>query len=263
MEFTTITIGCDPEIFGFDPNKKEVVSLVGMIGGSKDKPLPVPFGSLQEDNVAAEIGITPAKTKHDFSFNINAVMAQLKQKVEAKGLDLLISPSAILKDEYLLSEAALRFGCEPDLNAWTLEWNPPPKADNPNLRSCGGHVHVGFDSPDMEKQMLLVRSMDIHLGLPSLFMDTDTRRRELYGKAGACRPKEYGVEYRTLSNFWLQSDKLMHWVFDQTHKAIKFVEENHSFLRENELHEDIQNSINTGNSNSAKDILNYLGVSYA
>ncbi len=37
--------------------------------------------------------------------------------------------------------------------------------------------------------------------------DKDTERRGMYGKAGAFRPKPYGVEYRTLSNAWLSNDE--------------------------------------------------------
>jgi hypothetical protein len=39
-----------------------------------------------------------------------------------------------------------------------------------------------------------------------LFLDPDdsaAARRKLYGRAGSHRPKEYGVEYRALSPWWL------------------------------------------------------------
>jgi hypothetical protein len=42
----------------------------------------------------------------------------------------------------------------------------------------------------------------------------------MYGAAGAFRPKPYGVEYRVLSNAWLQSEELMAWVYRTTTKAI-------------------------------------------
>ena len=49
--------------------------------------------------------------------------------------------------------------------------------------------------------------MDYTLGLDSLLLDSDTRRRSMYGRAGSFRFKEYGIEYRTLSNFWIKNNK--------------------------------------------------------
>lgn len=58
------------------------------------------------------------------------------------------------------------------------------------------------------------------LGVPSIVLDDDKERRSLYGSAGSFRFKEYGIEYRTLSNFWLKNKDFMSWVFDQTQLAI-------------------------------------------
>ena len=49
----------------------------------------------------------------------------------------------------------------------------------------------------------LVKQLDWYLGGWSIARDENTERRSLYGKAGACRIKDYGVEYRVLSNFWV------------------------------------------------------------
>jgi hypothetical protein len=65
--------------------------------------------------------------------------------------------------------------------------------------------------------------MDLFLGVPSTVMDKGTLRRQLYGKAGSFRQKPYGCEYRTLSNFWIFNPDLIKWVYDQTEKAISFV----------------------------------------
>jgi hypothetical protein len=46
-------------------------------------------------------------------------------------------------------------------------------------------------------------------------------RRKLYGGAGAYREKDYGFEYRTLSNFWVFDPKLTKWAFEQTDRAVQ------------------------------------------
>ncbi|OYV41139.1 MAG: hypothetical protein B7Z80_02685 [Rhodospirillales bacterium 20-64-7] len=56
--------------------------------------------------------------------------------------------------------------------------------------------------------------MDYFLGIHSLLWDKDGTRRKLYGKAGAFRPKPYGMEYRVLSNRWLDSPDLTRWVYN-------------------------------------------------
>ena len=50
--------------------------------------------------------------------------------------------------------------------------------------------------------------------------DRDPLRRELYGKAGAFRPKPYGVEYRTPSNIWIRSRDMRRCIFDLVQIAI-------------------------------------------
>jgi hypothetical protein len=49
----------------------------------------------------------------------------------------------------------------------------------------------------------IARNLDITLGLRTLDWDRDRIRRSMYGKAGAYRPKPYGIEYRTPSNKWV------------------------------------------------------------
>lgn len=98
--------------------------------------------------------------------------------------------------------------------------------------------------------------MDLHLGVPSLVLDKDTERRKLYGKAGAFRPKPYGVEYRTLSNFWIWSEENIKWAWDQTNKAIQFVQDKHKIPPS--IQKDIQLAINDNNTKSKNNCLNYL-----
>ena len=221
-----VTVGADPEVFLINSEGK-FISGVGKIGGTKSKPKPISaLGHyVQEDNVAIEYNIPPAKTKAEFVLANTFVLKYLDVKMKKLGLSLKLDASALFEETELQTPQAMTFGCEPDYNAWTEDYNPPPSLEEDTylLRSCGGHVHVGFSEPNTEKQVALIKAMDIYLGIPSLFMDKDSRRRKLYGKAGACRLKSYGVEYRTLSNFWLRSEQHIAWVWDRTMKAVDFV----------------------------------------
>lgn len=73
-----------------------------------------------------------------------------------------------------------------------------------------------------------VKIMDFVAAVPSILMDTDQDRRRLYGKAGAHRPKMVinddpydGVEYRTLSNFWLASSYTIAWAYRACKRAVE------------------------------------------
>jgi hypothetical protein len=71
-----------------------------------------------------------------------------------------------------------------------------------------------------------IRMLDLFLGIPSVFIDKDrtsVARRKLYGKAGRFRKPPHGVEYRSLSNFWLSSPKLVELVYDICEFTLEFV----------------------------------------
>jgi hypothetical protein len=239
-----ISLGCDPEFFL--TNNNSIVSAIGLIGGTKEKPLQVDEGALQEDNVLAEINIIPALTKDQWITRINSVMEKLKQ---VTSLDLEVKPSHVFDKEYLKSvgPAAFAFGCDPDMNAYTGEVNPKP---NPYtlLRTAGGHIHIGSTDIDVR---LLVKTLDLYLAVPSVILDDDNQRRTVYGKAGAYRIKPYGVEYRTLSNFWLRSDSLKIWAFEQTQRAIR-AHRTITLPREDV----IVDCINTGDKDQAESLIN-------
>lgn len=216
------TIGADPELFLRSLSTGKLVSAVGKIGGSKHDPLPISQEghAIQEDNVAVEFNIPPANNADSFVKDLNFVLDNLKERVSKLGLVFTHEAAASFPEEELQTPEAQMFGCEPDFDAWDCMENDRPCASDQNLRSCGGHVHVGTTLNKIQ----IVRAMDIFLGVPSVVLDKDIDRRKLYGRAGAHRPKSYGVEYRTLSNFWIWSDDLKKWVFEQTNKAVSFVE---------------------------------------
>ena len=54
----------------------------------------------------------------------------------------------------------------------------------------------------------------------SRYWDFDKQRVVSYGRPGGCRIKTYGVEYRTLSNAWLNDPELVKFVYSQTITAV-------------------------------------------
>jgi hypothetical protein len=149
-------------------------------------------------------------------------------KKEDPDAELEPVPTVLFGDAYLaeLPNHVAELGCNPDFNAYTLELNPVPDSNLP-IRTGSGHIHVGFtenaDVGDFSHLMLCAeyaKQLDFFLGLPSLYWDRDNRRRNLYGKAGAFRPKPYGLEYRVLSNKWLTDEELMEFVYDRTIEAL-------------------------------------------
>lgn len=251
------TIGSDMECFGVNKVGHHI-ALCGKIGGTKEAPLQVkelPLGfMIQEDNVALEFNIPICTNRTSFVTSMS-VMRQHAVKT-LKSLNLLLSTEASVSfDTKELSHPnALVFGCEPDYDAWHMTENQKPRAKDINLRTCGGHIHVGSDI-DMVQG---VRNMDLFLGVPSVLLDdkpSSIARRELYGKAGAMRPKSYGWEYRTLSNFWMFKDTLTAWVYEQTKKACVFT---HTLTQKEGQR--IQECINTGNKEEATLILNEYNI---
>lgn len=236
------TIGADPEFF---LQKDGVfVPSIGLIGGSKEEPRIFEQGyAVLEDNVAVEFNIPPAHNHAEFIANIRHAMDHIHKELP----DYHFSDESAVEFNPvdLTHPQALEFGCEPDYNAWTQDENPRPKADSLLLRSAGGHIHIGTE----EDRIQVIRAMDVFVGVPSIKVDAKgLRRRALYGKAGACRFKEYGVEYRTLSNFWIWSDSMMEWVYNQTQKALQFVKDGHILTEEDGAL--IQHCINNSDMNA-------------
>ncbi len=218
-------IGADPE--GFASQLGRVVSAFNLVPGDKANPYPVDKGAVQVDGMALEFNIDPASTEDEFYCNITEVVSQLRAMVPE--YDVVFEPVAEFTEDYLESQPieATRLGCEPDFNAWRQgRVNPHPDSEV-SFRTGSGHLHIGWmeeaniTSPiHKEDCIAVVKQLDFFLGLPSLLFDNSTKRRELYGKAGAYRPKSYGVEYRVLSNKWVESEHLTRWVYRAANAAL-------------------------------------------
>lgn len=228
MQAAKVLVGADPELFMRNPNNNQFVSAHNRVPGTKYEPFKVPNGAIQVDGTALEFNIDPAHSVDEFVANIKSVKQTLESYVP--GFNVVAEPVALYDEHYWIFEVpaeAQTLGCDPDFNAWTEEQNPPPNPGNKPFRTASGHVHIGWttdmDVYDKDHYLLcckMARQMDYYLGIYSLLYDTDPTRRELYGKAGAFRPKPYGVEYRVLSNRWLASDSLMKWVYNAVQAGV-------------------------------------------
>lgn len=259
---TNILVGCDPEIF----TKRNGVfhSAHGLVDGTKDKPFKVRNGAVQVDGMALEFNIDPAHNEGQFISNVVDVLAQLRAMVPE--YELVAVPVADFDAKHMAAQPkeALELGCDPDYNGWTGDVNPKPDG-NRLFRTASGHVHIGWtndmDVTDPSHQSLsnaVAKQLDFFLALPSLFYDDDTRRRSMYGEGGCLRYKPYGMEYRTLSNKWLNSESLMGWVYRNAVKGTKELLENKNALFAK--HGDIRHIINTSDKKAAEKIIKLEGI---
>ena len=233
-----LLIGCDPEFFVKVKGKN--VSAHGLVDGDKVNPFKLEGGAVQVDGTALEFNIDPARDEKEFLNNISMVLEQVRNIVPNK-YEFAFDPVANYKKEVFdaIPNYAKELGCDPDYNAYSGRENNKPDGDM-LMRTAAGHVHLGWtegktreDSQHFIDCRQIIAVMDNCVGLPLSILEPDNDRKLLYGKAGAFRPKPYGVEWRTASNFWLSDDKLRSMVYKQTQKAF-------NLLKEGEL-----NNINT------------------
>lgn len=246
-------LGHDAEVLLTARKSGQFRSIIGKIGAGKWNPKPIeglPEGfTLQEDNVALEFGVPPAASAEEFIFNTRKVMQEGLKALPGERFSRL--SCVVFPKEEMNHPSAHVFGCEPDFNAWTGEENSKPQPPHPFMRSAGGHVHI----ETQQDKFNVIRACDLFLGVPSVLMDKGTERRKLYGKAGACRPKSYGVEYRTLSNFWIFKPRLIKWVWDNAGRALENTVEFDEVLSKQ-----VQDTINNGDVVMAKQLVNTFNL---
>lgn len=266
MSMRKFTIGCDPEFFLRERKSGKLISAIPHVRGTKEDPFPLPRGgNIQRDNVAVEVATDPADSAENFVQSIKCVLSEAV-KILPEDSEMIAVPSACFPEQELEHEEAKRFGCDPDYDAWTIEQNEAPYAMDATFRSCGAHIHVGTTGED-ENAFLLdfqgkldtVRVMDCIHGIISTVLDNGAEaiaRRQLYGKPGAHRPKEYGVEYRVLSNYWLKSPVTVMMMYHLTNDALKVVRENRAEdLVDSIGGERVRNTIIEGNADEAMRII--------
>lgn len=259
------TIGTDPEFFIRQRGGKYVTAET-MFPGTKEEPHLMTSGAgLQTDNVAVEFASPVANNGKELVDHLKNTFHELFKMMPPEHV-LDVAPSAEFDADQLTSEQANLFGCSVSYNAWELRPNEPPDATTTRRRSIGGHIHVGAKEGegndflfDAYGKINTVCLMDAVHGIISVVLDhseASIKRRELYGKAGDHRPTDYGVEYRTLSAFWMKSPNLVMLIESLTQDVLKLMREgkNKAFI-ESIGADVIQNTINTGDIKEAQKLL--------
>lgn len=255
--------GADPELMVVDSNGN-LTSAIPLIAGTKEKPLKVSCGAVQRDNVLAEFNVNPSGTGEEFEHNTREVLRELSHLVSPNRL--VARAGADFPEAALDHEEARVFGCDPDFNSWTMMMNSiDGTAALENFRSAGGHFHIGKKAQTSEMlddpygKIEVVKMLDIFQGIPSVVLDDDPtapRRRSLYGGAGSHRPKDYGVEYRALGNFWVRSPDLVHLMYELADRAVSLTLEGESTkIIEKIGAERVQRTINESDRRKARRIL--------
>jgi hypothetical protein len=253
--------------------KYVAVQGTGIIGTKEEPQLLPQGGNVQRDNVAVEFAVLPAKSMIEFVQNVGDTLMDCVNALP-DDVDVAIVPSANFPKEELTHKECEEFGCDPDYNAWTMKRNEPPvDAALSTFRSCGGHIHIGFIAPsnntflnDEEGKAMTVRIMDVLLGLVATILDRSDEaiaRRNLYGKAGCYRSTDYGIEYRTLSNFWIKSPTLVELMYSLAKDALKIMRDNRAFEVIDDLGAKIiQDTITNGDVEMAEDMVNCYVVDH-
>lgn len=220
-----ISVGSDPELMlNRDGN---LISALKHVSGRKHSPLSLKRGgSVLADNVNVEFNHSPAGDPGDFVDKIRTALEDISTLVP--NARLLARAAAVFPEAQMDDEEAHIFGCDPEFNAWHNGEMvfPPFVADHDFFRSCGGHIHIGWE-PAKKNPLRLIQSMDLFVGVPLVIMDHDEtsgERHRLYGGAGKFRPTTYGAEYRTPSNYWMRHPTLAELVFQLTEYAVAEIE---------------------------------------
>lgn len=217
---TKLTIGTDTEFALYHRHSHQYIPATAYnTPGEKGNAVPVVagrhvIGSYHRDNISVEIQSLICHSAAELSSNVRELRAEI-QSVYTKSIDaaLIAIPGARYKKEMLQLPEALEMGCEPDVDAYTGEVIPGPKArDMGSLRTFGAHLHIGgLDDTDNEFRMEVVKLLDASIGAclaryeDAMGNSNGRARRRFYGRAGRMRFKPYGLEYRTPSPIWVRT----------------------------------------------------------
>lgn len=259
-----LTFGSDPEFMLAKEDGTLVSAIKVLKGKSKNNKLALPNGQATfYDNVLIEFNIAPSPTFRDFEENFGVALRAASEVVAKDGLILRQQSSATFPLSECMDEESQRFGCDPEYSIYKTDkkgviqqLQPPTLPKGNTFRSCGGHIHIGHPVATFESgnPPMVVKMMDLFVGNSALLIDPDPTsqaRRKIYGGAGTHRLADYGLEYRTLSNFWLAKPFLAEIIYRLTRLAVQLAVAKPGLALDLATNKETEEIINTGAKDKA------------
>jgi hypothetical protein len=264
-----VTVGSDPEMFALHKDTKIVVPAFiflpdrnQKLGDSKET-VPLYWDGFQAEWKYPK-GFTCLEVLRCETRRMLQFFWKLAEKADAIP-SLRNVVNVPLKMMENLPPQFVDLGCTPSLNAYGRD---PLQVGNPRkllTRWAGGHIHIGYR--EKIDYVETVKVMDALLGLWAVGAAQkfdDPERRKYYGLAGEFRNPTYGsylstvyygLEYRTLSNFWLSHPVIQMAVFEIARQAWAVAQ--NEYLRGLLVADDmlVQTAINTCDVELAKKLL--------
>lgn len=235
-----LMLGCDPEFFfkkdGEIIGSEKVIPEAGLVNFDS--------GNLVRDGVQAELNPKAMYCRAQLAGNIRQIFMDLDRHLQSRvGVSVDFSQVVEVSKSEMesLGEKSQTFGCAASKNAHLKTLDKISKIGvDPKVymkRSAGGHIHLGMDYGYSQRPLgyavardpaIMIPILDIILGNTCVLLDRhegNKERRKVYGRAGEYRTPAHGLEYRTLSNFWLRSPVLMSFVMGMARLAVQIVVE--------------------------------------
>lgn len=277
--YMIMSFGADPEFFFKRAGRVLGAEKIIPKGGVKQYEGAPGSSILIIDGVQAEFNVPANTCRQSFSHNIRLCFQRLRDTIVDKTVKVDFSAAVTVRKKELksLSKESQQFGCAPSKNAYRDSKVKIKDASKYKYRGAGGHIHLGHNNDLTMKKVLgnhekVVRMLDIILGNTCVLLDRDmgnVERRKNYGRAGEYRVPAHGLEYRTLSNFWLRNYAVMSLVLGLARFAVNITtseEAEKAILAKVNLN-NIEKAINQNdfdmaleNFNAIKDIIKDIGV---
>ncbi|HVI40762.1 MAG TPA: hypothetical protein VM577_08890 [Anaerovoracaceae bacterium] len=227
-----LSMGCDPELF-FRSNGR-------IIGSERIIPEDGLGNNLWSnrvvrDGIQLELNPVNATSVRFLGTNLGSCFELLQRRLIGRNVDISFDGVVEVEREELdaLSEKSRVLGCAPSRNIYGLK---PISVDARKYmkRSAGGHLHIGldytsiYDKRSVDERNRLIPLLDIFVGNTCVLLDRDpnaAERRQNYGRAGEYRLPKHGVEYRTLSNFWLRNYTIFSMIWGMVELAVGILQE--------------------------------------